>query len=89
MSATQIQKSEIINKFQTHEKDTGSSSVQIALLTERIHSLTTHLKEHRKDFHSRRGLIAMTNCRRKLLTYLKKNNVNEYNQLINTLKLRR
>ena len=72
-----------------HDKDTGSCEVQIALLTARIVHLTGHLKEHRKDYHSRRGLIAMTNKRRSLLDYLKRTNLEKYSEIIKQLKLRR
>ena len=82
-------KSEIITQFKTHEADTGSSEVQIALLTARINHLTDHLREHRKDFHSRRGLIAMTSRRRKLLDYLKRNELEKYNDIVKRLGLRR
>lgn len=84
-----IKKDEIINEFKTHEKDTGSPEVQIALSTARIAHLTGHLKTHRKDFHSRRGLIALTNRRRKLLAYLKKNDLNKYQEIIKQLNIRR
>lgn len=82
-------KSTIIVDFRTHETDTGSSEVQIALLTARVNHLTEHLRTHRKDFHSRRGLIAMTTRRRKLLEYLKRTNLEKYNEIIKRLKLRR
>ena len=65
-------KQEVIKKFQSHEKDTGSAEVQIALLTTRITYLTEHFRSHKKDFHSRRGLLKLVNQRRKLLEYLKK-----------------
>jgi small subunit ribosomal protein S15 len=82
-------KQEVITKFQTHEKDTGSPEVQIALLTTRINHLTEHLREHRKDFHSRRGLLAMASRRRKLLDYLKSESVDRYNAVLQALSLRR
>ena len=84
-----INKEEVIENYRTHEKDTGSSEVQIALLTTRIAHLTQHLLVHRKDFHSRRGLILMTNRRRKLLDYLKRHNLEKYRDIIGRLKLRR
>lgn len=84
-----VQKSEIINKHRLHDKDTGSSEVQIALLTARVNHLTDHLRTHRKDFHSRRGLIQMTSRRRKLLDYVKKHDLNKYKEIIKTLNLRR
>ncbi len=82
-------KSNIITEYRIHDKDTGSSEVQIALLTARIQHLTEHLRIHRKDFHSRRGLIALTVRRRKLLDYLKRTQLDKYNELIKRLKLRR
>ena len=85
----ELDKNPVIEQFQTHEGDTGSPEVQIALLTQRIAHLTDHLRTHRKDFHSRRGLIAMTNRRRKLLTYVKKHDLNKYKELLERLKLRR
>jgi len=89
MAKPQIDKSSVIEEFKTHESDSGSSEVQIALLTKRITHLTDHLRTHRKDFHSRRGLIAMTNRRRKLLDYVKKNDLEKYKELLDRLKLRR
>ena len=71
-----------------HEKDTGSSEVQIALLTENINKLQDHFKLHKKDHHSRTGLIRMVNLRRKLLSYLKKNNPSKHDEVIKSLKLR-
>ncbi len=82
-------KNEIIKEYQINEKDTGSSEVQVAILTSRIVSLTEHLRTHRKDYHSRRGLIAMTSRRRKLLDYMKRKDLNRYNELIQRLKIRR
>ncbi|MBI2513790.1 MAG: 30S ribosomal protein S15 [Opitutae bacterium] len=82
-------KSEVIAQFKTHEKDTGSSDVQIALLTARINHLTEHLRTHRKDFHSRRGLLQMASRRRKLLDYLKREDLAKYNELLQKLNLRK
>ena len=82
-------KSEIITQFKTHEADTGSSEVQIALLTARINHLTDHLREHRKDFHSRRGLLQMASRRRKLLDYLKREDLKKYNEILQKLSLRK
>ena len=82
-------KTEIINNYKLSEKDTGSSEVQIALLSARIAHLTEHLRTHKKDFHSRHGLIALTNRRRKLLNYLKKNKLDAYEAIIRKLGLRR
>jgi small subunit ribosomal protein S15 len=84
-----VVKPEIINEFKAHEKDTGSSEVQVALLTARINHLTEHLRTHRKDFHSRRGLLQMASRRRKLLDYLKRHNLPKYNELLQKLNLRR
>ena len=85
----QVNKQSIIEDNRSHEKDTGSSEVQIALLTARINHLTEHLKTHRKDFHSRRGLLMMAARRRKLLDYLKKNDLIGYKDLVEKLGLRR
>jgi small subunit ribosomal protein S15 len=84
-----VVKPEIIAEYKTHEKDTGSSEVQIALLTARINHLTDHLRTHRKDFHSRRGLLQMASRRRKLLDYLKRHNLPKYNELLQKLNLRK
>ncbi|MDR1233226.1 MAG: 30S ribosomal protein S15 [Puniceicoccales bacterium] len=84
-----MNKVDIISEFGKNEKDTGSSCVQIALLTHRIKHLTEHLKVHRKDFHSRRGLVAMTNRRRKLLSYMKLNDSDGYREVIQKLNLRK
>ena len=85
----QVKKQNIIEDNRTHEKDTGSSEVQIALLSARIAHLTEHLKTHRKDFHSRRGLLMMAARRRKLLDYLKKSDLKRYQAIIDKLKLRK
>lgn len=82
-------KREVIKDFQRQEGDTGSSEVQVALLTRRISDLSGHFKEHGKDHHSRRGLLAIVNQRRKLLSYLKKEDVQRYATLIGRLGLRR
>ncbi|NIO05826.1 MAG: 30S ribosomal protein S15 [Proteobacteria bacterium] len=82
-------KSEIIEAYQTHEKDSGSSQVQIALLTERIQYLTEHVKNHKKDHHSRRGLLKLVGQRRRLLNYLRDNNIETYRELIARLGLRK
>ena len=86
---TTIDKADIIKEFVANESDTGSSEVQIALLIARIKHLTEHLRDHRKDFHSRRGLIALTARRRKLLDYLKRTDFNRYTSILEKLKLRR
>lgn len=82
-------KQEIIGKFKLHETDTGSPEVQIAILTERINHLTEHLKAHKKDFHSRRGLLKMVGQRRGLLNYIKKSDIDRYRKIITELGLRR
>lgn len=84
-----LDKASIIKEYAKGEKDTGSCEVQVALLTARIAHLTSHLASNKKDFHSRRGLLAMTSRRRKLLDYLKRNDLAAYNDLISRLKLRR
>lgn len=83
------QKNEIINKYATHEGDTGSPEVQVALLTARINGLSEHFKDHHKDHHSRRGLLKMVGARRNLLKYLKNKDFNRYRTLIDSLGLRR
>ncbi|NCU16485.1 30S ribosomal protein S15 [Pallidibacillus pasinlerensis] len=89
MALTQERKNEIIKQYRTHEGDTGSPEVQIAILTEKIHILNEHLKTHKKDHHSRRGLMKMVGKRRNLLTYLRNKDVQRYRELINKLGLRR
>ena len=89
MSITQERKAELIKEFGRKEGDTGSPEVQISILTERIRNLTEHLKEHNKDFHSRRGLLIMVGQRRSLLDYLRRKNQTRYDELIKTLGLRR
>jgi small subunit ribosomal protein S15 len=86
---TESNKQSVIAEYKTHDADTGSGEVQIALLTTRIAHLTEHLKIHRKDFHSRRGLIKMTSRRRKLLDYLKRHNLESYTEIIKRLNIRR
>ena len=82
-------KAEIIAKYKRDEKDTGSPEVQIALLTERINELTEHLKVHKKDNHSRRGLLKMVGKRRNLLNYLSKNDLPKYREVVEKLNLRK
>lgn len=82
-------KVEIISNFRKHDTDTGSPEVQVALLTTRIKDLTEHFKGHKKDFHSRRGLLKLVGQRRRLLNYLKKNDVERYRSLIKSLGLRK
>ena len=89
MTLLKEQKSSIITEYKTHEEDTGSAEVQVALLTERINQLTEHLKQHKKDHHSRRGLLMMVGHRRRLLNYLSKKDINRYRAMVNRLGLRR
>ena len=89
MAISQERKQELINEFKVHEHDTGSSEVQIAILTEDINSLNEHLRTHKKDHHSRRGLLKMVGKRRNLLNYLRKKDVASYRQIIAKLGLRR
>ena len=87
--ATTKKKKKIIGDHAVHETDTGSTEVQIALLSGRIDELTTHLKSHTKDFHSRRGLLKIVGKRRRLLQYLKDRNEKSYNALIKKLQLKK
>jgi small subunit ribosomal protein S15 len=89
VTLTKEAKSELIRKYASHESDTGSPEVQVALLTARINELTEHLREHRKDHHSRRGLLMLVGQRRRLLNYLNRQNVDRYRQLVQELGLRR
>jgi small subunit ribosomal protein S15 len=89
MALTQDRKNELIDQFKTHENDTGSPEVQIAILTEQINTLNDHLREHKKDHHSRRGLLKMVGKRRNLLTYLRNKDVTRYREVIQKLGLRR
>ena len=82
-------KEKTITKFQHHTTDTGSTEVQIALLTERINDLTGHLNENKKDFHSKQGLLKMVGKRRSLLKYLKNNDIVKYRKIIESLNLRK
>lgn len=86
---TKQEKGKIIDDFETHEGDTGSPEVQIALLTKRINELTEHLKIHRKDHASRRGLLKMVGTRASLLKYVRKKDVNRYREIISRLGLRK
>ncbi len=89
MSITTERKKEVMSEFAKNESDTGSPDVQVAVLSERISNLTEHFKNHKKDNHSRRGLIKMVSLRRKLLDYIKANDETRYNALITKLGLRR
>lgn len=86
---TKEAKTEIMQKYAMKQGDTGSPEVQVAVLTQRINELNEHLKVHKKDFHSRRGLLKMVGRRRSLLKYLKEKNVDRYNSLIQSLGLRK
>jgi small subunit ribosomal protein S15 len=89
LSQTTEVKTQIINDHQLHDNDTGSPEVQVALLTERINHLTDHLREHKGDHHSRRGLLMLVGKRRRLLNYLRRQDVERYRTLIASLGLRR
>ena len=89
MSITAERKKELVNEFKKNPEDTGSAEVQVAILTERILNLTEHMKTHKKDFHSRRGLLVMVGKRRRLLDYVKSRDVARYQSLIKQLGLRR
>jgi small subunit ribosomal protein S15 len=89
LTLTKDAKETLIKDYKLHDSDTGSPEVQVALLTTRINELTEHLKTHKKDNHSRRGLLIMVGQRRKMLNYLKKNDSERYEQLIGRLGLRR
>ena len=83
------EKEDIVNKFKHHERDTGSTEVQVALLTDRINKLTGHMTANRHDYHSQRGLLKLVGQRRKLLAYLSKQDIDRYNKLISSLGLRK
>ena len=89
MSLDNAKKKEIIESYKMHEKDTGSSFVQVALLTERINQLSKHFEQHKKDHHSRQGLLKMVSTRRRLLSYLKKNDTKKYEEILSKLGLRK
>jgi small subunit ribosomal protein S15 len=89
MALATARKAEIVEKFKTHDGDTGSPEVQVALLTERINGLTDHFKSHKKDHHSRRGLLLLVSKRKRLLSYLKGRSVERYRALIKELGLRK
>lgn len=82
-------KTKLIDEFKVHIRDTGSTEVQIALLTERINQLGDHFKQHKKDFHSRRGLLSLVGRRRRLLNYLKGKDVKKYEEILEKLSLRK
>ena len=85
MAVTKDRKAELIKQYGKDEKDSGSAQVQVALLTERIRQLTDHMKSHQKDFHTRRGLLMLVGKRRRLLSYIKSNDIEEYRTLIASL----
>jgi small subunit ribosomal protein S15 len=89
MATVKEVKEKIVSDYKTHKSDTGSSQVQIALLTQRINELTEHFKVHNKDNHSRRGLLKMVSRRRKLLDYLRHRDIDQYHDIIKKLGLRR
>lgn len=89
MTLTQERKLDIIKQFGEHERDTGNTRVQVALLTERINDLTEHLRSHKKDHHSRRGLLMLVGQRRRLLNYLQKTDLEGYRALVKELGLRK
>ena len=89
MTITKEKTAQLVKKFGSNPTDTGNSSVQVAILTERINSLTEHLKVHKNDKHSRRGLLAMVSKRRSLLDYIKSKNAEEYLSLISELNIRK
>jgi small subunit ribosomal protein S15 len=89
MSLATQRKKDVITKFATHQGDTGSPEVQVALMSERINYLTEHFKTHEKDHHSRRGLLKLVSQRRRLLDYLKRKNLDRYRSLINGLGIRK
>ena len=82
-------KKDVISKFRLHDSDTGSSEVQVALLSQRIEYLTEHFKTHKKDHHSRRGLLKLVGQRRRLLDYLKRSNLERYRTVVSSLNLRK
>lgn len=87
--AAKAAKDDLVKKYQTHKNDTGSTEVQVAILTKKVSELTKHLKEHKKDFDSRRGLLMMVGKRRRLLNYLRKNDEEKYTKIIADLGLKR
>jgi len=89
VTLTQARKKEVVQSFRTHDTDTGSPEVQIALLSERIAYLTEHFKVHKKDHHSRRGLLKLVGQRRRLLNYLRRKDVNRYREVISKLGIRK
>lgn len=89
MTLVKEKKKELIDNFKVHSRDTGSSEVQIAIITERINTLGDHFKSHKKDFNSRRGLLVLVGRRRRLLNYLKEKDIKKYEEVLGKLKLRK
>ena len=89
MTSTTAERKTVIKQFQTHEQDTGSPAVQVALLTQRINGLSDHFKAHKKDVHSRQGLLRMVSERRRLLDYLKRHDEPSYRKVLDALSLRK
>lgn len=88
MTISKERKAELIAEFGKNEKDSGSAAVQVAILTDRVRELTEHMKTHKKDYHTRRGLLMLVGRRRRLLSYIKKNDINAYRELIAQLGIR-
>lgn len=88
MTISKERKAELIKQYGKNEQDSGSAAVQVAILTDRIHELTEHMKSHKKDFHTRRGLLMLVGKRRRLLSYIKQNDITEYRELIKSLGIR-
>ena len=88
MTVTKEQKAELVKKYGKSDTDTGSAEVQVAILSARIKELTEHMKSHQKDFHTRRGLLMLVGRRRRLLSYIKKNDIENYRNLIKSLGIR-
>lgn len=88
MTISKERKAELIKAYGKNEHDSGSAAVQVAILTDRIKELTEHMKSHKKDFHTRRGLLMLVGKRRRLLSYIKGNDINEYRELIAKLGIR-
>ena len=89
MAITKERKNALVQEFKEHDTDTGSSTVQVAMLTERINNLTEHFKTHKKDFHSRRGLLKLVSLRRRLLDFLKREDQGKYQEVVQRLNLRK
>lgn len=88
MTISKERKAELIKQYGKNEQDSGSAAVQVAILTDRIHELTEHMKSHKKDFHTRRGLLMLVGKRRRLLSYIKQNDITKYRELIKSLGIR-